>query len=425
MQLEPVLVQLSAQLERLHAPVLALLQPGLDLPQIQALLAELPLRPPAEVYRLFQWRNGVHEDHADQQPLFPDGSFFALETALQEYRQQLTIAGMVAAQAQIAPEELWHPAWLPLFGAAGGDTYVVQCGEHEADSAPIFLIDNDTRAAVQIYDHLAGMIAVIVECYQRGVYTFEDGMVRLRDPHAAAQISREHNPGSAHWLMAQAGDAHSAEDLVHALQSDDSALREQAAQALLRLRDREAIPGLIQSLGSPAPSVRSLAARLLGALGDTSAADALTASLRDPDAGVRGAAAQSLGELRASQAATSLLQTLHDDDPTVKVKSIWAIGQISSPQAVDPLVGLLRHTSPSIRLEATKALGAIGDRRATPALLESLRDPVLDVQQLAAHALGELGDPAALPALQELLRHPHPLLRSIVHTAIEQLTRDV
>lgn len=175
------------------------------------------------------------------------------------------------------------------------------------------------------------------------------------------------------------------------LKSGDPKLRERAAQAIGKAKDRGAVDALIPVLRDsggfskdvntyyPAP----VAAWALGEIGDLKAVEPLICAF------------DSLGTRR---------------------EAVAALVKIGLP-AVDPLLKVARDPSQRCRSEAALALGGIRDRKAVPALIELLRsreDRTQGPQCEAARALGMMGDPAAVDALVGALSEDTVLLTEVV-----------
>ncbi|HZB45313.1 MAG TPA: peptidylprolyl isomerase [Pyrinomonadaceae bacterium] len=133
-----------------------------------------------------------------------------------------------------------------------------------------------------------------------------------------ATLEAEHKlprPNRAVTLLAvtaalRARPANAPKTLALFLSSADARVRADAANALTRLRAKEALPRLREMLTGDVDAVaRANAARALGAAEDAAALDALVArSLADTDARVRVSAVRSLALLRDARAADPLLK---------------------------------------------------------------------------------------------------------------------
>jgi hypothetical protein len=97
--------------------------------------------------------------------------------------------------------------------------------------------------------------------------------------------------------------------LIADLEATSPLVRRRAAEALVRLGDRRAVPALALAARDPAVEVRRACVRALGRLGGDGAAVALRRSMRDAHPAVRLAAAEGLAGL-GDAAALPLLEEL-------------------------------------------------------------------------------------------------------------------
>ncbi len=158
--------------------------------------------------------------------------------------------------------------------------------------------------------------------------------------------------------------------------------------------------------------LRRNAARALGKLGDRQAVPLLLDSLGCPDYYVREAAAQSLEELGDNRAVQPLANLLHGGaDDVVLVPGtphlkqpydaiIEALGMLNATEKIDAILPFLAHPTPRIQYAAARAMyqltqdSCYGDR-----LVEALRAPELQLRRSALMDLGAIGYLAAADAI--------------------------
>jgi len=211
------------------------------------------------------------------------------------------------------------------------------------------------------------------------------------------------------------------EEAIANLTSPDTGLRYYAAWWLgkFRVNSKAAVNALIAALedetdrtelgGYP---LRRNAARALGKLGDTQAVDGLIKSLDCPDFYVREASAQSLEMLRASNAAPKLALLLeggvaaaiqvpgrpHLVQPYEAV--LEALGAIGATEAIPLIQPFLEHPLPRVQCAATRAMyqltrdSSYGDR-----LVKALDSDDLKLRRVALGDLGAIGYLAAADAI--------------------------
>jgi len=196
-----------------------------------------------------------------------------------------------------------------------------------------------------------------------------------------------------------------------------------AAAALGRLADPQAVEPLIAALEDGIWCVRDAAVKALGQIGDERAMEPLIAALSSNNLGLRKAAAWSLGQIgdvgaveplvpllkewrgHVCQAAAEALDRLGwQPDTREKEAAFWAaMGawdlcvEIGAP-AVQPLLAALEDQDWQVRKAAAEALGKIGDGRAVAPLVAALHEGGV-VSIAATEALGKIGAPAVGPLL--------------------------
>ncbi len=242
--------------------------------------------------------------------------------------------------------------------------------------------------------------------------------------------------------------ADSVAEHIAALQDEDWAVREEAAEALGSLKDARAVLPLVRlladsdrsvrtaavaaltAIGAPAVvpvgeglrhsnlNVQEAAASILSAIADARVLEGLVAALRSTDWVVRMHAAKALGRIGEARAVGALLPLLQDKVKAVREDVVAALALIG-PDAVGPLLDTLSHEEWLVRLHAVEALGKLRAVDAVDALLHLIfNDPDQAVREDAVRALGAIGDARAVDFLLVVMKTPG--LRPI---AIESLGR--
>ena len=201
--------------------------------------------------------------------------------------------------------------------------------------------------------------------------------------------------------------------------------RARAATALGLLRDPRAVRPLVEAMRDDAEDgdVKLACAEALGRLRDRDATVEMCELLADVDEWASPRLAQILAEL-GEPALDPLLATL-DKSASLNAR-VWAVqilGRIGDHRSTWPIIERLHDRAESLRLSACNALAALRDARAVPPLIDVvLRDPIAAVRAQAARALGELGDDRALPLLISSLGDPDYWMRFRALEAIEALS---
>lgn len=182
------------------------------------------------------------------------------------------------------------------------------------------------------------------------------------------------------------------------LNSPDSRVRSDAANALARLRLKDGNEQLRKLLVSdPDPNVRANAARVLGATDDKGSFDALLArALADPDSRVRVSAIRALASLKDPRAAGPLLRRSGRDQNEL-LEIATTVGRVLPQTNDDAAIAWLREANKKLNHSAPEVEVAFV-RISPTAYLSDLSGPGIsaDWRETAAIANG-LGEIAALP----------------------------
>ena len=138
---------------------------------------------------------------------------------------------------------------------------------------------------------------------------------------------------------------------------------------------------------------------------------------------IREQAAQALGQLADVQALKPLKKALKDPAREVRRAAVIALGHIGHHQAAAALVRLYKTTTGNnLREVITQALGNIGGRRAGKFLIRSLKAskaPAWEMRQAAAKALGNMRyQPALKPLGRRLLKEHDDVVRCAMAEAL-------
>ena len=215
-----------------------------------------------------------------------------------------------------------------------------------------------------------------------------------------------------------------------------------AAEALGRLKSRQAVPALIELLDDPDDGVRFDAVKALGEIGDPRALEPLIARLDSPNENFRRSVAEKLGMLGGARAVEALIRTLGDSADSVRLRAaqalarlgepqwetwvegsvsdLWNLGESGDARALEPLLKALADPEGD-RSDAAKGLGELRDARAFEPLLGALKDENAYLRGAAAYALGQLGDKRALDPLLGVLADPDPYARENAAMGLREL----
>jgi HEAT repeat protein len=183
------------------------------------------------------------------------------------------------------------------------------------------------------------------------------------------------------------------------LKERDPDVRSIAAEALVLLGDKEAVPVLRELLKDQDSRVRTPAAEALVRLYEAAKdVPALREFLKD---GVRLRAAEALVRLNDKEAVPVLRELLKDPDSSVRRPAAEALVRLyEGAKDVPVLRGLLKDRDPDVRGGAAEALVRLIVKEAVPVLRELLKDPDSRVRTRAAEALVRLDAAEPVTALK-------------------------
>ncbi|MCF6404450.1 SMI1/KNR4 family protein [Chitinophaga filiformis] len=169
MQLTPILKKIEHYLVSQNSIAGIRLQKGISRAEIQQKIAHLSYSFPPEVFELYEWKNGsvdVSDDTIGDLLLFPWGIFEPLESSLKEYDLN-------------SKEGYWGRKHFPLFTTGGGDFLLINCDQNDASYGYIFAQSHALYGDELIpkYKSLLTLLQCVLECYEKGAYSFVDGVL--------------------------------------------------------------------------------------------------------------------------------------------------------------------------------------------------------------------------------------------------------
>lgn len=174
----------------------------------------------------------------------------------------------------------------------------------------------------------------------------------------------------------------------------------------LAVLGKTAVPELITALDFAPLFLKGQIVFLLGRIGDRVAVSVLQGLLRNDDnAYIRRNAAEALGKIKDQDALIDLVWGLSDDDFTVRERSAYALGELKNNQAtVDLAQHLGPEKEERVKSAIVKAIGEIKDKNATETLIKELAvKNNLAYKDEIVFSLGEIADDEALIPLETFL----------------------
>jgi len=135
---------------------------------------------PAELFRLYGWRNGTRVEAGDQLDglhFFPGYYFLSFEDALASY-------------LLFENDSRWDCSWFPIFANGGGDYYALDIRTGKVIG---FLLGESDQ--LPEFDSITAMIRTLAECYEKGIFFLDSsGYLEVNDQRQI-EIARKLNPG--------------------------------------------------------------------------------------------------------------------------------------------------------------------------------------------------------------------------------------
>ena len=158
------------------------------------------------------------------------------------------------------------------------------------------------------------------------------------------------------------GDAGVSPDLVAALDDPSNLVRFNAAAALATMDQKAGVDFLFTALGDDDPTLRINAVKFLTEIQSRSSAveQELIAALEHDDSASSSGAAQVLGQARVAAALPALLAATRNADPQVRWNAVIALGRIGSPETRPRLEQLLDDSDATVVYYARWALSRLG-----------------------------------------------------------------
>ncbi len=212
---------------------------------------------------------------------------------------------------------------------------------------------------------------------------------------------------------------------VRGLLHDPSArVREQAAQVLRDLADKESVPEMKALLADQDPRTRRRAIQALGAIDARDAAREIGRSLvSDADDQVREAAAIALRKAKSPESEQFLVEALKDRNAAVRGEAIAALGELGATAAAPQLRALYEQDSGGNRVQLVLALKNLGDGAPMEQELGRLSNLALSdaderVRRQAIRELAVLARDASRNIFNQAMADPSPAVRREAEQAL-------
>ncbi|MCY3021065.1 MAG: HEAT repeat domain-containing protein [Planctomycetota bacterium] len=192
-------------------------------------------------------------------------------------------------------------------------------------------------------------------------------------------------------------------DVLSAVDSKDSKIRDTALQLMEKMEGAEALNQLVTRLKGGAPETRVTIVRMLGRRGDKAALPAVLQALKDDDKAVRLAAIPAVSVLGGGEAVAPLLAVMgagQGDEMQAAKEALMAIKGEGLTAAVGAAAA---KASPAAKATLLEILGARGATDQVAVVLEAANDKEASVAMAALRALSAVVSAKEAPRLLDML----------------------
>jgi len=228
-----------------------------------------------------------------------------------------------------------------------------------------------------------------------------------------------HVRGNAALALAKLKNIEAVRYIIPLLLDEYNNVQQEAIIALAELKSGLNTEEVIGWLSDENPILRRNSAILLQRIGEKSAIEPLGVTLKDSVEDVRIAAVEAIGAIDGEESIKYLLLALTDESPEIRRVAALALGRVPSDKCFDSLILLLSDSDTWVREAAIRSLAQRRDRRAVKHLMSLLSDDSGIVRLAAIEALGSFREEDVKDVLLGLLNDSDPEMRS---TAIESLS---
>ena len=189
-----LLMALEQTLANIHPAIVAKLNPGLSVTEINKTAASAQLTFTEEVYDLFIWKNGIQHQGINsiaQLLLFPVGIPFTLAEAAHDY-DLLSVT-----------KQFFSPNYFPLFYGDNDDILLIDLDRDSDTYKKICLYSAALMGEgdpITMFDSFSSMLETALVCYdQKAFWINYDRLEVNNDAHY--RIGSDLNPNSEYWQV--------------------------------------------------------------------------------------------------------------------------------------------------------------------------------------------------------------------------------
>jgi len=195
-------------------------------------------------------------------------------------------------------------------------------------------------------------------------------------------------------------------------------------QRRYEINEPDMMEELIQLLQDDDESVQISAQIGLGEIGQF-AFDRLMEVLQDKNMYwlIREGAAGALGRIRDKRAVEALIEALQDEKQEIRCNAAWSLAELKDERSIRPLVEATKDEFWRVRLNAVAGLGKIKGRAALEAVLRLTEDEHPRVREVSTSYLAQFKSSRVIPALKERLKDEDATVRKIAKDWLAEIEK--
>ncbi len=248
------------------------------------------------------------------------------------------------------------------------------------------------------------------------------------DSQALFELLKENNSDISLLTIETLGETNVTTSFPLLLQLISSATDEHIIEVSVRslglLRNKFALNALLNALEHRNPRIRTEAAQALGRLRSKEAMESLEKHLvRESNSFVKAYSGLALGLIKNASVVSSLISCLYHEQERVRGFVTQALSFIGEPSTKPYIVSMLKDSHHQVRQQAACGIGLLGDESLVAVLNDSLRaDSSHHVRQWAVLALGMIGSAEGIPSLRMAVKDPISYVRTSAIAALNEIS---
>jgi HEAT repeat protein len=219
-------------------------------------------------------------------------------------------------------------------------------------------------------------------------------------------------------------------ELISMVRSEDAEISQSAADEIVRLNLKEAIPEVTKLLCDDEGQVRESAIRILVKLESSKPArlrhsggsiQAIAKLVNDSDDDVRVAAILALGRLGAQETIMKIMKLLKNRNVKIRSSAVFVLGELNCTKSIPDIIKLLSDEDEWVRGAAVLALGKLGAKTCIPHIVKLMKDENNWVRANTLYALSNLCASDLIPDILKLTADNNRYVRGAAAIALVEM----